>query len=240
MTLDDAVDRLYSVELADFTEERNRLAKELRDEGRRDEAAEVAKLRKPTVAAWAVNQLARRHRRDVDLLLDAGHRLRQAQAGVLRGSDKEEFERARATEREVVQRLTNEAAELLGGSTSSATLAQIAETLRAAVVSEAGREQLARGQLAAALEPEGFGVLGGLAPATPPERTRKPAARADERRAARDAQRAARERLRELEREARAAEREAEKLERQWLEAKKKAEDARAAADEASGEPSRD
>jgi hypothetical protein len=236
MTLDEAIDRLYAVPLADFTSERGRIVKELREEGKRDEAAEVGKLRKPTVAAWAVNQLARHHRRDVDLLLDAGHRLRQAQAGVLRGRDKEEFDRARATEREALQRLTNEAAELLGGSTSSTTLARIAETLRAAAVSEEGREQLARGRLVSPLEPEGFSALGGLAPAKPPKR----APRKNERKRAAEAQRAARERQRELERAARVAEREAEKLERAWQEAKKKADAARAAADEANEELSRD
>jgi hypothetical protein len=236
MTLEEAIDRLYSVPLADFTAERTRIVKELREEGRRDEATEMSKLRKPTVAAWTVNQLARKHRRDIDLLLDAGHRLRQAQAGVLRGRDKEEFERARESEREALQRLTNEAAELLGGSTSSTTLAQIGETLRAAAVSEAGREQLARGRLVSALEPEGFGVLGGLAPAKAPKR----APRKNERKREEGARRAARERQRELEREARAAEREAEKLERAWQEAKKKADAARTAADEANEESSRD
>jgi hypothetical protein len=209
MTLDEATDRLYGVDLAEFVPERTRLAKELRGEGRREEAEQVAKLRKPTVAAWAVNQLTRQQRRDVDLLLDAGHRLREAQAGVLRGNDKAEFERARATERDALRRLTHAADELLGG-TTPATLQQIGDMLRAAAVSEEGREQLARGQFVAPLEPEGFGVLGGLAPATPVRRKEKKedtaAAKRAARKAAQEALRAARARQRELERAADAAE----------------------------------
>ena len=220
MTLDEAIDRLYGVDLADFVPERTRLAKELRAEGRRDDGEHVAKLRKPTVSGWAVNQLARRQRRDIDLLLDAGHRLREAQAGVLRGSDKAEFDRARATERDALRRLTQNADELLGG-TSAATLQQIGDTLRAAAVSEEGREQLARGRFVAPLEPEGFGVLGGLAPATPPSRPKR-----ETRKAAQEAVRSARARLRELEREANAAEKKA-------AQAQEEAEAARAEADAA-------
>ena len=52
-------DRLFAVPLEDFVAERKRLAKELRDGGDREAAAEVAKLPKPTPPAWALNQLAR-------------------------------------------------------------------------------------------------------------------------------------------------------------------------------------
>src|SRR5690242_7776649 len=98
MTLDEATDELYGADLDDFGTERARLAKELRAEGRQADAAALAKLRKPTVAAWVLNQLARRNRREVDLLLHAGHRLRQSQAGVVRGGKRESYEQAREAE----------------------------------------------------------------------------------------------------------------------------------------------
>jgi hypothetical protein len=227
MTLDEAIDHVYGAELGDFVSERARLVKELRGEGRRDEAEQIARLRKPTAPAWAVNQLTRQQRRDVDLLLDAGHRLRQAQAGVLRGTDKDEFERARAIERDAVRRLTHEADKLLGG-TSSATRAQIAETLRNAAVSEEGREQLARGRFVAPLASEGFGVLGDLAPAKPVRRERLPAKR-ETRKAAQDALRAARAHVRELERTADAADKNAATLEDEARRAREEANAARAA-----------
>jgi hypothetical protein len=52
-------DDLYALPPGEFTRARDERAKGLRKEGRRDEADEVKALRKPTVAAWALNQLAR-------------------------------------------------------------------------------------------------------------------------------------------------------------------------------------
>ena len=50
-------------------------------------AAEVAKLRRPTPAAWAVNQLARRHRAEVEELVRLGEVLRAAQDEALAGGE---------------------------------------------------------------------------------------------------------------------------------------------------------
>ena len=154
MTVDEALDQLYGVELDAFVAERKRLARELKDAGDREAADAVAKARKPTVAAWALNRLAREHRRDVDLLLDAGHRLRQAQEGVVGGADRTAFEQAQKTERDALRRLTQQASDLLGGASAQA-LSQISATLRTAAVSEEGRELLARGRFTVPLEAEG-------------------------------------------------------------------------------------
>ena len=223
MTLDEATDHLYSVDLEAFVPERTRLARELRDAGDRSAAEQVAKLKKPTVAAWALNQLARERRRDVDLLLDAGHRLRQAQEGVVGGADREVFEKAQKTQRDALRRLTQQASQLLGGASSQA-LSQISATLRAAAVSEEGRELLARGRFTTPLEPEGFDVFGAL-PASPAVRPKKEART----RKANDELKKARERLRELEKEAKAAEREAERLKGEWKQSERAAESARVA-----------
>jgi hypothetical protein len=223
VTLDEATDHLYAVDLDAFVPERTRLARELRDAGDRAAAERVAKLKKPTVAAWALNQLARGRRRDVDLLLDAGHRLRQAQEGVVGGADREAFEKAQKTQRDALRRLTQQASQLLGGASSQA-LSQIRGTLRAAAVSEEGRELLARGRFTTPLEPEGFDVFGAL-PAAPSAARKKPAriqkANAELKQA--------RERLRELEREVREAERRAEKLQGEWKKSARAAESARVA-----------
>src|SRR5437016_4004073 len=63
---------LYALPLERFVPERAVLAKSLRDEQRRDEAARVSALRKPSIAAWAVNQLARTQRVAVEDLFEAG------------------------------------------------------------------------------------------------------------------------------------------------------------------------
>jgi hypothetical protein len=224
VTLDEATDHLYSVDLDAFVPERTRLARELRDAGDRSAAEQVAKLKKPTVAAWALNQLARKRRRDVDLLLDAGHRLRQAQEGVVSGADREAFEKAQKTQRDALRRLTQQASQLLGGASSQA-LSQISGTLRAAAVSEEGRELLARGRFTTPLEPEGFDVFGAL-PAPPAASRSKKQARTQK---ANDELKKAKERVRELEKEARAAEREAERLKGEWKNSERAAESVRVA-----------
>jgi hypothetical protein len=159
LDLEDALDELYDGELADFTARRDTLAKALRDEDRTEDAERVKQLRKPTVPVWIVNQLARRNRRDVDLLLDAGHRAREAQRGVLSGSARDELEQALQSERIALQRLTA-AAHDLSDAPSASTIERVARTLRAAAVTDEGRELLARGRLTAELEPPGFETFG--------------------------------------------------------------------------------
>lgn len=229
MTLDDSIDELYGLPLEDFTPERNRVAKELRAAGERDDADTVAKLRKPSVAAWTLNQLARRSRRDVDLLLDAGHRLREAQVAVLSGAEKEEFERARKTERDALRRLTGDAEELLRerGGASATVLKQIDDTLRAAAVSPEGRELLARGRFTEPLSSAGFDVLGELAASAPPPPAQRAKPSDSERRAARAAVRAAKETVRAAEKRVRDAEQAVARLQAELDQAERAAEDER-------------
>jgi hypothetical protein len=239
MTLDEAIDELYGAGLDAFVPLRSKLVRELRAQGDKDEAEQLAKLRKPTVFAWALNQLARHERRDVDLLLDAGHRLREAQAGVLRGADKAEFERARQIEKDALRRLERAAGKLLTeerGSAASGLLQQISSTLRTAAVSEEGRELLARGRFVAPLESEGFGALAGLAPDVPvAPAPRRRSASAEAKKQLREAK----QRLRELERAAREAEGRAEQLANQSKAAEREAEEARVAAERAANEVDR-
>src|SRR5207244_7915703 len=72
---------LYAVPLAEFTRRRNELAARLRAAGRRDEAAAVRRLRRPSVPIWAINALAREHADDVRAFVNATDRLRRAQVG---------------------------------------------------------------------------------------------------------------------------------------------------------------
>jgi hypothetical protein len=205
--LDDALDALYDASPDEFVSERKRLVKALKSDGRTAEADQLAKVRKPTVAAWALNRLARDQRRDIDLLLDSGHRLRTAQAGVLRGDAREAFEQARRTERDAIARLLSAAEHLLGGASAS-ILEQVAASLHAAAVSEGGRQLLAAGRFTQPLTLEGFDAVAGLAP--PPSKRApkaKPARSSDELKRLRAELAAARKRLREAERTAHEAHR---------------------------------
>ena len=82
---DDAVDRLYGLPREEFVGERDALAKELRADGRRDEAAAVKALAKPTVAAWAANQAVRSQKSAARELWKAGDQLSAAQDALLAG-----------------------------------------------------------------------------------------------------------------------------------------------------------
>ncbi len=78
--LDDDIDALFRLPLAEFTSERNTLAAQLKRDGRRDEAERVKLLAKPSISAWAVNQLYWLHREDFDHLISTVKRFHQRQA----------------------------------------------------------------------------------------------------------------------------------------------------------------
>jgi hypothetical protein len=53
------LDELYRAPFDEFIARRDALVKELRKDGKRDEADAVKKLKKPALSAWALNQLPR-------------------------------------------------------------------------------------------------------------------------------------------------------------------------------------
>jgi hypothetical protein len=215
-SLETELDRLYAVDPGDFVAERDRLARGLRDEGRREEAEQVKSLRKPTVSAATINQLTRRERREVDLLLDAGHRLRDAQQRLLAGEDPGSLDEARRIEREALGKLRRAARAILAesGRESSTSLDRIMRTLQAAAVSDEGRELLALGRLTGDLEATGFDLLAPMAKGAPKRKRAalrpKPKPKPDPKRLAQ-----ARAKVREAEQTLRAAERDAEKARRE-------------------------
>jgi hypothetical protein len=161
----------------------------------------------------------RRNRREVDLLLDAGYRLREAQAGALGRQDREAFERAQKKQSDVLRRLRGEAEQLLKEKRSGASasvLNEVEEALRATAISETGREALARGLFVEPPRAEGFDVVSQFAGVAPIEASaRRKDARENERREATAALKEARIRLRDAERTAVRAEREAEEAGRE-------------------------
>jgi hypothetical protein len=235
--LDAELDRLYGLPLGEFTAARNELAKQLRGEGNREEAEHVKALRKPSVAAWLVNRIARERELDVQRLLKASETLRSAQAEAAAGHT-EAFADARRDEHQALERLAEAAQEIAAREGSGqAAVAQATQTLRAAALTDEGRELLKRGRLSEELEPPGFEALTGLVPAQPRKGKRK---RGEE---PQQAVRKAREqvkRLREQEREAdaaaRAAEREAERAEQEAAKLREQATQARAQAETATVE----
>jgi len=234
--LETELDRLFGLPPAEFTAARNDLALRLKQAGQAAISARVRELRKPTVPVWAVNQLARRHPKNVETLLEAVERLRSAQEEALGGGGAQELRSATSSEREALRGLTHRAHELLsaeGHKPTAAVVERIASILRAAALDPDGRELLADGRLTEELESAGFGAFAGMkipAGTTRPKRKPKRAGAdsADERRRA-ERLRKLRDRARKLAAEAAEAEREAER-------ARRSAERARAAAEKASAE----
>jgi hypothetical protein len=168
-----AADELYALAPGEFTGARDARVKELRKEGDREAAESVKALRKPTVAAWALNQLARQRSDDVDQLVAAGEELRAAQEELLGGGDRSAFQEAAAAERELVAKLSADAVALAGdaGERASGLQEKMAGTLHAAALDEDTAEELRAGRLTR--EREAIGGFGAAAPAAAPSRAKR-------------------------------------------------------------------
>ncbi|MET9338027.1 MULTISPECIES: hypothetical protein [unclassified Nonomuraea] len=155
MDLDEIADRLYALPVAEFMAAREAEARAAKQAGQPQLARQVAALRKPTVAAWAVNQLARAHPDELAELLELGEDLRAAWAAQDRAALSELTDRrARLSQR--LLRLVPSAGP------------EVEQTLDAATVNAEAAEQVRRGRLAKPLSYSGFAPA--PAPKAPPAR----------------------------------------------------------------------
>lgn len=239
------IDQLFALPLDEFTAARNELARRLKQEGDAEAAEQVKALAKPSVPAWAVNQLARRDPEGVRSLLNVGARLRSAQERSLRGERAaDELRAAQTEERELVRKLTHGAGDLLrdaGRPATGATLDRVSSTLRAAALGEPGRTLLREGRLTGEVEVSGFDAFASLD--VPARRGRAAKTSGDDlaerRRQKREAERRRRaleKQVRELTARAEAAERDAERARKTAAEAEAVAEVRRREADAAAAE----
>lgn len=221
-----AADELYGVLPSEFTATRKRLAGELsREDGRR-----LTALRRPTVPAWAVNQLVRDDA--VDPLLDLGERMRTAWSD---GGDLASLERERNSLVSDLVRRSRELADEAGRPLSDAFADEVEETLRAAIADPSAAEAVRGGRLDHPLRHAGFGPFGAAAP---PAR-KQPAARKPAEKGTTKKEREERERQRraaQREEERRAAEAKAEEAERSLAEWESTLDEARGRLSEADDE----
>ena len=167
------VERLYGLPLEEFTAARDDLVRRLRKEGRRDDAGELSRLRKPTLAAWVVNQLRRRRPAEIEALVANADELARAQAELLEGADRGALAEASRNQRRLIGELTAEARALLEGSGRPATAAvmqAVEATLHAVGLDPETRELVADGRLTREREASGLGLL---APATAPSPSKR-------------------------------------------------------------------
>lgn len=199
--LDAIAAELLATPPAAFTAARDARAKAERD---RELARGIAALRRPTVAAWAVDALARERADAVASMLDLAASLRDAQDDL----DGPELRALSTQRRQLVARLTADAvavAEAAGVRVSAAAREDVERTLTAAMLDADAGQAVASGRLVRALEAvglEGVDLDGALAGGAPPPRApRTSRDEVAERRARKAAERA----MREAEQEATAA-----------------------------------
>jgi hypothetical protein len=144
-------DELYGLTPGDFTPARDAKARELKGS---DLAATVRKLKKPSVAAWVVNQLVRHETEQVDQVLAMGEALRSAQAG-LKGEELRALTRQRRQLTAAVTTRARSVAAELGVKVTQAVADQVEATLTAAMVDEECARAVRSGLLVAALASTG-------------------------------------------------------------------------------------
>ena len=170
----DRLDDLFDGPLEEFTSKRNKLEKELRADGEAKGAEWVKALRKPTRAAWIVNQLGARKRKELDAALERGEELRGLQEGMLAGEvDRDRLRQAAHAEQDAIAALmkTAEAIAREHGA-GSQVIDRVAETLQAASSDPEVADAIARGRLQREARASSLGLVG---PATAPPPARKPA-----------------------------------------------------------------
>lgn len=164
--LEDEVDALFRLPLPEFTGARNTLAARLKKSGRGDEAVLVKALVKPSISAWAVNQLYWNHRDAFDRLIASGERFHRAQASRL-AAKVADMRAALDARREELTHLSDLATSLLrdaGHNPSPDTVRRITTTLEAMSVYASRSDAPHPGRLTHDVDPPGFDSLASFVP----------------------------------------------------------------------------
>ncbi len=167
--LEAAIDALYQGALEGFTADRNALAAELRKGGDRAAADRVKALAKPSVTAWAVNQVWWTNRDAFQGMLDAGARLKDAHLVWSSGSQAD-VRAAAEDRRQAVRAVIDAALAALGDPKTVAPdlqyrISGTVEALASGAAADATPGRLTRDLQSSGLE--GLGALAAAAAAAP-------------------------------------------------------------------------
>jgi hypothetical protein len=202
---DDPIDQLFQLPLDEFTSARNSLAKESGDNA-------IKKLEKPTLPAWAVNQLYWRQRKLYDELIKTSTQVRTAYKKMLAG-EKADVRAAETFHAEAMRKAKDAIRRILedaGNTASDAVMTPVTETLDALPTTDEP------GRLTRPLRRTGFEALQGVTitaksrPIAPKAEPKKAADESDKDRRKREAEQQEQAMNKERLRFAEAAEREAE------------------------------
>ena len=180
MTDADTVAReLYALRPNEFVAARDAKVAQARELGDRQLAAAIKTMRRPTVSAWVTNLLAIERGDELGRLLSLGVALRDAQASLAA----EDLRRLGEQRRQVISALAADGAKCAaehGQRVGAQVVAEVEQTLQAALSDGAAAEQVSAGRLTTALTYTGFGDAGAAAIA-PAKRTRRREGDADRR-----------------------------------------------------------
>jgi hypothetical protein len=180
MATEEQLDELYREHPDGFVAGRNRLVKELRGSGEREEAERIERLRRPSVAAWLINRASLTESALLEEFAAASRELERAQDRALEGKDggAEELRAAAAREREVIEAIVEAAdagARDAGHPPNRSALELAGQTLRAATADPGLRERVVGGRLERERTAATLGTPDG-----PPPRGRRASARGRE------------------------------------------------------------
>ncbi|ONI84392.1 hypothetical protein ALI144C_14605 [Actinosynnema sp. ALI-1.44] len=148
MDLKSIADRLYALRPGDFMAARSEFVRAAKEEGDKEAAAAIGKFRKPSLAAWALNLLARKARPDLQRLENLGVALRDAHGRfdgeTLRDLSKQRHQVIRALVAEVRSLASGEGQKL-----SESVLRDVETVFAAALADPAVTEVLLAGTLSA-------------------------------------------------------------------------------------------
>lgn len=153
-----AATQLYAEAPAEFVATRTALVRSAKAAGHKEAAKEIAALRKPSTAAWVLNQLVHRHHPVIESLAGLGARLRQATATLDAAGIAGMRHERDAVLRDLVAAAVEVSAES-GQPISTAVQAEVRDTGIASLADEAAEQVLGSGTLTRGLSYSGFGEV---------------------------------------------------------------------------------
>jgi hypothetical protein len=190
--LSTAKDQLFAAPLERFVETRAELAAELTKAGRKADSKTLKGIRRPSLSAWATNQVVRHARDDVTAFFEANDHMRGAQHAMMSGQiERVVYQAAAESFREATSALAaaiRYTLEKEGKSVESPLVERVISSVRLAAVSEERRAEVLRGQMENDLAAgdddlaSAFGAMAGgpVVTFTPRAVPAKPPPRADE------------------------------------------------------------
>ncbi|WP_158710563.1 hypothetical protein [Streptomyces flavochromogenes] len=146
MDVEEVAEELYGLRPAEFVAARDTYVARARAAKDARAAKAVAALRRPSLAAWAANRLARQRKREAQQFLALGETLREAH----RTLDAEQLRAASGQRQQLITALARTAAGLAGEaglSVSDTVLHEIEQTLHGVLADQDVAEQWSRGRL---------------------------------------------------------------------------------------------